>query len=218
MSTMYDSSSATGADSTPDAWGASNVATVGAAPTDAQYMTQLQAAYKPAFTAAQQGLNANATANGTMYSGAGDYNEQQLQAQDAATLAQGELPLIQQSDSENFQGKSQNTSAINNFLSLLQGQNFSAQQGNQAADNTANAENAAAYNNTLGTNTSNENRYLGEQSGYANSNYAQQLADMYGLISGEQSGVSNVYNSGANNAVSGYQAGNNQSQQEQQGF
>lgn len=210
------SSGGTGTPQTaPNAYGAQNVATVGAQPPPAAYATELEAAYAPFFQQQQQALNANQAATGTLTSGAGNYGQQQLAAQDAATLAQGELPLIEQGNQNQFSANSQNASAINSFLSLLQGQGFQAGQTNQQDTLTQNLANQGYYNNALTGNVASQNAYQTNSQNIAGGNYSSILQELYGLLSGGQSGLSNIYsgasgletNAQQTGAASGAQAG-----------
>lgn len=134
--------------SNPLSWvsSAPTVSQVQNAPAPSAYAQALQTALAPQFAINQGNLNAQQAAMGTLTSGAGNYGQQQLTAQNNATYANALLPLIQQGYAQDAAASSQNAgatnaasnnyaSALNAMLSQQQGQGFQAAQGNQQAAN-----------------------------------------------------------------------------------
>ena len=112
---------------------------VSAPPTPDAYAAALQAAYAPMFDKQRQALNANQAANGTLTSGAGNYGQQDLTAQNDATLAAGLQPLIQQGFGQQFQANVDNANSQNSFQNMLKQQQFAGAQQNAGAANSADA-------------------------------------------------------------------------------
>ena len=153
---------------------------ISAPPTPDAYATALQAAYAPMFDKQRQALNANQAANGTLTSGAGNYNQQELTAQNNATLARELQPLIQQGFGQQFQANVDNANSQNSFENMLKQQQFAGAQQNAGAANATDA----AYRSQ---------QFAGQEQ-YANANNTANLAQR------QQQFSADAANAGATNS------------------
>ncbi len=183
--------------------GNTSVAQVAAPPAPQAYMDALQASFGPQFQQSQQQLNAQQQAMGTLTSGAGNYANQQLTAQNNATLAGAEAPLIQQGFAQayganttnagaqnaenmatqgiNANANTQNAGATNSYLTDLQNQYF--QGGQNSANNALQGQefNSGLLANIYNNNQNATNQLQLAQMGYGNQDYMQQVSQMAGL-------------------------------------
>jgi hypothetical protein len=205
------------------------------APTPDAYMAAIQAQMAPAFEQSRQQLNAQQQAMGTLTSGAGNYANQQLTAQNNATLAGMEAPLLQQGFAQQATANEQNAAAQNAAmqagLNRQQGNNqFNAGQANayntllqnqtwQGAQN-ANAQNlqgqefnATQLQNANLANQNAANALQLAQLGYGNADYLAQMQMQGNLIGQGLEGQNWLANTGLTQQNQAYNSANTAGQQ-----